>query len=59
MFYFTIFKFGSRLSAIKKAKFSRGEDDSLYAADIPADIQLVPYEEGGIDPYQFLGLTRS
>ena len=48
----------NRLSAIAKAKFNRGEDDSLYEADIPADIQLIPYEEGGIDPYQFLGLTR-
>ena len=49
---------GSRLRAIKEAKFNRGEDDSLTEADIPADIQLIPYEEGGIDPYEFLGLTR-
>ncbi len=47
-----------RLSAIANAKFSRGEDDSLYEADVPADIQLISYEEAGIDPYQFLGLTR-
>ena len=49
---------GSRLRAIKEDKFNRGKDDSLTEADIPADIQLIPYEEGGIDPYEFLGLTR-
>jgi len=49
---------GARLRAISKAKFERGEDDSLTEADVPADIQLISYEEGGIDPYEFLGLTR-
>ena len=48
---------GDRLSAISEAKFNRGEDDSLTEADIPPDIKIVPYEEGGIDPYEFLGLT--
>lgn len=48
---------GKRLRAIREAKFNRGEDDDLTQADIPPDIQLVPYEEGGIDPYEFLGLT--
>ena len=47
---------GDRLSAIREAKFNRGEDDSLTEADIPSDIKIVPYEEGGIDPYEFLGL---
>jgi hypothetical protein len=48
---------GDRLSAIREAKFNRGEDDDLTEADIPPDIKLVPYEEGGVDPYEFLGLT--
>ena len=48
---------GGRLRAIKKAKFNRGEDDDLTEADIPPDIKLVPYEKGGVDPYEFLGLT--
>ena len=48
---------GKRLRAIREAKFNRGEDDDLTEADIPPDIKLVPYEEGGIDPYEFLGLT--
>lgn len=48
---------GDRLSAIREAKFNRGEDDSLTKADIPSDIKIVPYEEGGINPYEFLGLT--
>ena len=43
---------GDRLRAIKRAKGS-----PLTAADIPSDILLVPYEEAGIDPYKFLGLT--
>ena len=49
---------GDRLHAIREAKFERGEDDILTEADVPPDIQLIPYEEGGIDPYEFLGLTR-
>ena len=48
---------GDRLSAIREAKFNRGEDDSLTEADIPSDIKIVHYEEGGVDPYEFLGLT--
>lgn len=31
---------------------------ALTEADIPSDIQLVPYEEGRIDPYDFLGFQR-
>lgn len=49
---------GDRLHAISEAKFERGEDDILTEADVPPDIQLIPYEEAGIDPYEFLGLTR-
>ena len=48
---------GDRLRAIKEAKFNRGEDDDLTEADIPLDIKLVLYEKGGVDPYEFLGLT--
>jgi len=48
---------GDRLDAIREAKFHRGEDDSLTEADIPSDMKIVRYEEGGIDPYEFLGLT--
>ena len=48
---------GAHLRAIKEAKFNRGEDDDLTEADIPPDIKLVPYEEGGVNPYEFLGLT--
>ena len=46
-----------RLSAIKKAKVARGGDDFLTEADIPTDIILINMEEGGVDPYEFLGLT--
>ncbi len=48
---------GTRLNAIREAKFNRGEDDSLTEADIPPDIKLITYEDGGVDPYKFLGLT--
>ncbi len=48
---------GTRLNAIREAKFHRGEDDSLTEADIPPDIKLITYEDGGVDPYKFLGLT--
>ena len=48
---------GDRLHAIREAKFNRGEDDDLTEADIPPDIKLVPYKEGGVNPYEFLGLT--
>lgn len=42
-----------RLDAILNAK---GED--FTETDIPSDIKIVPFEEGGIDPYEFLGLQR-
>lgn len=44
---------GNRLHAIRVEK-----EEPLTEADIPADIKLVSYEEGGIDPYEFLGLHR-
>ncbi len=49
-----------RISAIKEAKLNRGEDDKITEGDIPSipsDIKLVPYDEGGIEPYEFLGIT--
>ena len=42
---------GDRIASIKE---ERGMD--FTADDIPSDIKLVPFEEGGIDPYQFLNL---
>lgn len=48
---------GDRLSAIKRAKVARGGDDFLTEADIPPDIKLINMEDGGVDPYEFLGLT--
>ena len=36
---------GNRLHAIRVEK-----EEPLTEADIPADVKLVPYEEGGIDP---------
>ncbi len=48
---------GARLNAIREAKLHRGEDDFLTEADIPPDIKLITYEDGGVDPYKFLGLT--
>lgn len=44
---------GLRLRTIRWEK--RG---NLTEADIPPDITLISYEEGGIDPYEFLGLQR-
>ena len=44
---------GARLHAIRMQK-----GVPLTEADIPADIQLVSYEEGRIEPYEFLGLQR-
>lgn len=48
---------GDRLRAIKRTKVARGGEDYLTEADIPSDIKLVNMEDGGIDPYKFLGLT--
>ncbi|RKU34164.1 hypothetical protein C6495_08495 [Candidatus Poribacteria bacterium] len=41
----------NRIEAIEEAK-----GDDFTEADIPADIKIIPFEEGGIDPYQFLNL---
>ncbi len=49
---------GDRLRAIKRAKIARGGEDYLTEEDIPPDIKLINMEEGGVDPYEFLGLTR-
>ena len=43
----------NRIEAIAEAK-----GDDFTEADIPSDIKVVPFEEGGIDPYEFLGLQR-
>ena len=34
------------------------EKGPLTEVDIPSDIKVVPYEEAGIDPYEFLDLQR-
>ena len=44
---------GARIASIKE---ERGMD--FTANDIPSDIKLVPFEEGGINPYDFLGLYK-
>ena len=44
---------GARIASIKE---ERGMD--FTADDIPSDIKLVPFEEGGINPYDFLGLYK-
>ena len=44
---------GDRIASIKE---ERGMD--FTADDIPSDIKLVPFEEGGINPYDFLGLYK-
>lgn len=41
----------NRIEAIEEAK-----GDDFTEADIPSDIKIIPFEEGGIDPYQFLNL---
>ena len=46
---------GDYMRAIKKEKNAR--DESITAADFPG-IKLVPFEEGGIDPYTFLDLPK-
>ena len=43
------------LNAIQDAK---GKFESFTEADIPSDIKVLSYEEGGIDAYQFLDLPR-
>ena len=45
---------GARIASIKE---ERGMD--FTADDIPSDIKLVPFEEGGINPYDFLGLYKT
>ena len=47
-------KDGARLDAIR---FEKGK--SLTRADVPSDIKLISFEEGAIDPYQFLDLRTS
>lgn len=42
---------GERLDAIEEAK-----GGILTVADVPADIKLIPYDKGGVDPYTFLNL---
>lgn len=42
-----------RLNAIEEATKKEG---GFSETDIPSDIKIVPFEEGGIDPYQFLEL---
>lgn len=42
---------GARMDAIR---FEKGQ--FLTKADVPPDIKLISFEEGGIDPYQFLDL---
>lgn len=42
-----------RIEAIEKEKRR-----DFTEADIPSDIKQVPFDEGGIDPYEFLGLPR-
>ena len=43
----------NRIEAIVEAK-----GDDFTEADIPSDIKVVPFQEGGIDAYEFLGLQR-
>ena len=42
-----------RINAIEEAK---GEHERFTEADIPSDIKVLSFQEGGIDPYQFLEL---
>ncbi len=42
---------GERLDAIQAAN-----GGVLTVSDVPADIKLIPYDEGGVDPYTFLNL---
>ena len=42
---------GDRLAAIQEAN-----GGILTVADVPADITLIPYDVGGVDPYTFLNL---
>lgn len=45
---------GERLRTVADRKKERHE--SFTEADVPSGIILIPYEEGGIDPYSFLNL---
>lgn len=42
---------GDRLDAIEAAN-----GGILTVSDVPSDIKLIPYDEGGVDPYAFLNL---
>ena len=44
-----------RLNVIEEA---RQEEGGFTKEDIPLDIEIVPFKDGGIDPYQFLELPR-
>lgn len=46
-------KDGDRLDAIEEAN-----GGVLTVSDIPSDIKLISYEEGGVDPYEFLNLKE-
>ena len=54
---------GDRLSAIIKEKVdkvrkNRANDFSFTKDDIPDDLNVLSFEEGGIDPYKFLNLQK-
>lgn len=42
---------GDRIASIREERGMNFSED-----DIPSDIKIVPFEEGGINPYDFLGL---
>ena len=46
-----------RLQGIIKALAEQGKP--FTEKDVPDDIKLVPHDEAGIDPYQFLGLPKN
>ena len=45
-----------RIEALQEAKEAAGGEFS--PDDIPDDITVLPYKDGGIDPYEFLGIPR-
>ena len=45
-----------RIETIEKDEKEKRRD--FTEADIPSDIKQVPFDEGGIDPYEFLDLPR-
>ena len=54
---------GARLSAIIKEKANkvrknRTNDFSFTKDDVPDDLKVLSFEEGGIDPYKFLNLQK-